>query len=153
MPLVHESAEIPPDLRQATAARFFPAARSPQAALAGLYLYLSCWDEAHSTADAIETPDGYFWHAIVHRQEPDPGNSAYWFRKTGAHPVFPRLAEAAAAAGYPAASAWDPFAFIEFCESARHRPASTEEQVATRVQLAEWQILFDYCARSRGNNG
>ena len=25
---------------------------------AGLYLYLSCWDEAHSTADAVENPDG-----------------------------------------------------------------------------------------------
>lgn len=112
---------------------------------AGLYLYLGCWDEAHSTADGIENPDGYFWHAIVHRQEPDPANSAYWFRKTGAHPVFPKLAEEAAACGYRTERVWDPFQFIEFCGAAQSR--SAEEHLAMRVQLAEWRLLFDHCAR------
>ncbi len=83
---------------------------------AGLYLYCSCWDEAHANADAVEDPDGYFWHAIVHRQEPDPANSAYWFRKAGDHPIFPKLAEEAAACGYQTGrtgETWDPFRFIE----------------------------------------
>ncbi len=40
----------------------------------------------------------------------------------------------------------DPFAFIDFCEQARRRPGSESEQLALRIQLAEWQILFDYCA-------
>ncbi len=114
---------------------------------AGLYLYLSCWDEAHTTADGLENPDGYFWHGIVHRQEPDPGNSAYWFRLTGAHPVFPKLAAEAADHGYPAGRAWDPFAFIDFCESSRRRPGSNEERLAMTIQLLEWQLLFDHCAR------
>jgi hypothetical protein len=128
----------------------------PEAARSGLYLYCGCWDDAHSAADSVDHPDGYFWHGIVHRQEPDPGNAAYWFRKTRVHPIFPRLGEEAAECGYeiePAASgrAWDPFAFIEYCESARGRPGSKEEQVAMKVQLIEWQLLFDYCARgSRG---
>lgn len=112
---------------------------------AGLYVYLGCWEEAHTTADAVENPDGYFWHAIVHRQEPDPANSAYWFRKTGAHPVFPKLAEEATACGYSASRIWDPFRFIEFCEAAQ--ALSTEEQLAMRVQLAERQLLFDHCVR------
>jgi hypothetical protein len=153
MPLVHRSCDLPEAhalLKQVSAAQLFPKARAPEAALAGLYLYFSCWDDAHSTADSLEDPNGYFWHAIVHRQEPDPGNSAYWFRKTGAHPVFPQLGAAAAASGYPAGNNWDPFAFIDFCESARQRPGSKEERLAIEVQLAEWQILFDYCARSRG---
>jgi hypothetical protein len=118
----------------------------------GLYLYFGCWDAAHSAADSIENPDGYFWHAIVHRQEPDPGNAAYWFRKTGRHPVFPRLAaeiNAADIGGYRAGLEWDPFAFIEFSESARRRPGSTEEQAAMQIQLVEWQLLFDYCARGQ----
>jgi hypothetical protein len=112
---------------------------------AGLYLYCSCWDEAHTTADAVEDPDGYFWHAIVHRQEPDPGNSAYWFRKTADHPIFPKLAEEAAVCGYPTARTWDPFRFIEFCDAAATE--SAEQHLAMRVQLAEWQLLFDHCAR------
>ena len=112
---------------------------------AGLYLYCSCWDEAHTTADAVEDPDGSFWHAIVHRQEPDPGNSAYWFRKTGAHPIFPKLAEEASASGYQTNRTWDPFRFIEFCDAAPN--GSAREQLAMKVQRAEWQLLFDHCAR------
>src|ERR1700743_1564722 len=66
---------------------------------AGLYLYCGYWDAGHTTADSVENPDGYFWHGIAHRQEPDPDNAGYWFRMTGKHSVFPRLAAEAAAAG------------------------------------------------------
>ncbi len=120
---------------------------APGAVRAGLYFHLSCWDEAHATADAVETPDGYFWHAIVHRQEPDAENAAYWFRKTGAHEIFPGLAADAASCGYGDSGTWDPFAFIQFCEMARSRPGSKEEQLAMTVQRLEWQLLFDRCAR------
>src|SRR5579863_5025359 len=118
----------------------------------GLYLYCGCWDAGHTSADSVENPNGYFWHAIAHRQEPDPANSAYWFRRTGKHPIFPELAAEAANSGYrdlvkPASTAWDPFAFIEYCELARRQPGSPNEQIAIAVQLLEWQLLFDYCAR------
>jgi hypothetical protein len=83
--------------------------------------------------------------------EPDPGNAAYWFRRTGRHAVFPKLCAEAAGAGYGAGREWDPFGFIEYCESARKRPQSEEEALAMRVQLIEWQLLFDYCARGRGH--
>ena len=95
MPLVRKARLARMELRDAV--KRLAASESVKA---GLYLYCSCWDEAHTTADAVENSDGYFWHAIVHRQEPDPGNSAYWFRKTGDHPIFPKLAQEAAASGY-----------------------------------------------------
>jgi hypothetical protein len=120
----------------------FPHSRAPEAALSGLYVYFSCFDEAHSLAQDIESAEGSYWHAIVHRQEPDAGNAAYWFRQVGAHPIFPALAEAA---GSP--PPWDPFAFIEMCEQARQQPGSEVEQRARTIQLIEWQLLFDYCAR------
>src|SRR5690348_14223249 len=69
----------------------FPAAKAPEAALAGLYLYFSCWDDAHEVAQSVDTAEGSYWHAIVHRQEPDAGNSSYWFRRVGRHPIFPAL--------------------------------------------------------------
>src|SRR5262252_7547037 len=72
-------------LRGADAGRLFPESRSPQAAIAGLYLYFSCWDEAHQVAQDISSAEGSYWHAIVHRQEPDEGNSGYWFRRVGHH--------------------------------------------------------------------
>lgn len=143
-------------LREARAAALFPGARAPEAALSGLWLYFSCLDEAHRVAQEIPTPEGSFWHGIMHRQEPDPGNSAYWFRRTGHHPVFePLRAEAQQIlAEHPGADfelgpAWDPFAFIDFCERARRQPGSEAEQAARKIQRAEWQLLFDYCARPK----
>src|SRR5262245_12106210 len=63
-------------LKAASSARLLSGTRAPEAALAGLYLYFSCADEAHEIAQGVETPDGSFWHGIVHRQEPDAGNAS-----------------------------------------------------------------------------
>jgi hypothetical protein len=133
-------------LRAATARSLFPNSRAPESALAGLYLYFSCLDEAHAAAQDIETAEGSFWHAILHRQEPDAGNSAYWFRSVGAHPVFPELRDRARALGIDFGLNWDPFAFIDLCERARQQPESPEEHRALEVQRVEWQLLFNYCA-------
>lgn len=122
-------------------------APEPEAAMSGLFLYFSCLDDAHRIAQDLPGAEGSYWHAIMHRQEPDPGNAAYWFRSTGRHAIFPALRSEAAAAGYDAGMLWDPFRFIDYCESARKMPGSEEEHIAMQVQLSEWQLLFDYCAR------
>jgi hypothetical protein len=129
------------------AAELFSEARQPEAALAGLYLYFCAYDDAHSIAQDIPTAEGSFWHGILHRQEPDPDNARYWFRRVGHHPTFPALRQAAADAGFPVTDSWDPFVFIDFCEKARRKPGSKNEETAMAIQLAEWQLLFDYCAR------
>jgi hypothetical protein len=123
------------------------ASRLRPAVLAGLYLYFSCWDEAHRVAQDLDTAEGSYWHAMVHRQEPDAGNSAYWFRHAGKHPIFAELRARAAEIGIDFGQAWDPFAFIDYCEAARTRPGSTEERKALEVQRVEWQLLFDWCAK------
>jgi hypothetical protein len=131
----------------AAARSLLQASRLPPAVLAGLYLYFSCWDEAHGVAQDLHTPEGSYWHAIVHRQEPDAANSAYWFRQAGRHPIFPALRARAAEIGVAFGERWDPEAFIAYCEDARQRPGSPEERKALEVQRAEWQLLFDWCAR------
>lgn len=134
----------------------FPGAPSPEAALAGLWLYFSGADEAHAIVQDLNSPEACFWHAILHRQEPDSGNAAYWFRKVGTHPIFRSLCSAADAilTRHPAAEfrtggKWDPFSFIMFCERARQQPNSAQEIAALEIQRAEWQLLFDYCARPK----
>ena len=124
------------------------ASKLPTAVRAGLYLYFSCWEEAHAVSQDLETREGSYWHAIVHRQEPDAGNSGYWFRQAGKHPIFPALRARAAEIGVEFGDLWNPMAFIEYCESARQRPGSAEERKALEVQRAEWQLLFDWCARA-----
>lgn len=141
------------------AANLFPHAADPTAATAALWLYFSCFDEAHDLVSQSSTPECELWHAILHRQEPDSGNAAYWFRKAGDHPSFSKIAHAAKTIldRLPQAELrigkWDPFAFIAFCERAREQPGTAQEQAALEIQLAEWQILFDYCARTRRGNG
>jgi hypothetical protein len=38
-------------------------------------------------------------------------------------------------------------AFIDYCEAARKNPGSPDEQKALLIQRAEWQLLFDWCAK------
>ncbi len=153
MPLVAQGCEGEV-LRGRKARELFPAARAPEAALSGLWLYFSCFEEAHKIAQEIATEDGSYWHAIAHRMEPDAGNAAYWFRRTGRHACFPALAEAAREivgrlprAGFAVGAEWDSPAFAAFCEEARRTPGTEAMQAALEIQRAEWQVLFDSCAR------
>jgi len=154
MPLVKaacSSAEARRRLGANDARSLFPRARAPEAALAGLYFYFNCWDEAHEVAQNGNTPDGSYWHAIVHRQEPDEGNAGYWFGRVGRHPVFPALRdEAVRLAPSRFAGEWEPFAFLRFCAQAHRQPRSDLEKLALEIQRAEWQLLFDYCAATVG---
>jgi len=139
MPLIRRR-RAPAATRDAIAA-----ATVPELARAGLYLYAGLWDEAHEVAQSVETPDGSFWHAIVHRQEPDAANASYWFRQVGQHAIYPDLASRAAAIDPALAGEWDPYAFIDYCERAVRKPASDHERRAIQIQQAEWELLFDYC--------
>lgn len=134
--------------------KLFSSARSPRAAFSGLYLYFSCRDEAHEASQSDSSAEGSYWHAIVHRQEPDAGNSSYWFGQAGRHPVFAPLLDEARSitrsrpgAALEFSQSWDPFAFIEVCERARRNPDSELERAALEIQRAEWQLLFHHCAR------
>src|SRR5687768_17175198 len=40
-----------------------------RAILAGLWLFFDYLDESHKVSQALETPSGSFWHAIMHRRE------------------------------------------------------------------------------------
>ncbi|MFN7922314.1 MAG: hypothetical protein U0Q16_19585 [Bryobacteraceae bacterium] len=135
------------------ASELFPGALSPEGCRAGLLLRHGRWTEAHETAQELQTREGSFWHGILHRHEPDPGNASYWFRRVGDHPLFPVLRDRAMALAEGSSlrigKAWDPFAWIDFWEAARQRPGSTDERAAQEIDRAEWELLFDYCAAPR----
>src|SRR5579871_1942382 len=68
------SKEAKRELAQMTPEALFPGHKEPGAPMAGLWLYFSCFEEAHRLIDDPHTADGVYWHAILHRQEPDDGN-------------------------------------------------------------------------------
>jgi hypothetical protein len=112
MPLVSgvcSSTEAARRLENSGSGALFPGARSPHGALAGLWVYFSDVNRAHAIAQAMPDAEGSYWHAIVHRQEPDAWNSRCCFNHFGRHPVFERL--------------------------------------VLEIQRAEWELLFDWCAR------
>jgi hypothetical protein len=55
--------------------------------------------------------------------------------------VLDALREHAPSVGYDFTG---PFDFVDLCERVRDT-GGAEEEVARRVQLLEWRLLFDYC--------
>ena len=123
----------------------FPNSRAGEAALAGLWLHWGEWEKAHEVAQEIEGAEGSYWHAILHRREPDAGNASYWFRRVGQHAIFPALRDAAAELGWGPSAEWDPFAFLNLYEHARQRGDRPEREMVAAIERAEWDLLFAYC--------
>jgi hypothetical protein len=122
---------------------------------AGLWLYHNFLDESHTISQELHTPTGSYWHALMHRREPDFENAKYWFRRVGMHPVYESLRAAAAelaadtppdAAFLRTQTAWEPFAFVDLCASALVGQAPCTE-LCCRIQRREWELLFDWCYR------
>lgn len=124
------------------------------ACLSALWLYHDFLDESHSISQRLESTTGSYWHGIMHRREPDYYNSKYWFRRVGEHAVFADLCRdaLAIASAQPVAEAewmtrqsrWNPFDFVDLCQRA-HGQGDELETLCQKVQMREWELLFDYC--------
>lgn len=141
--------------------QLFPSASRPQrlALLAGLLQIHDFWDASHDAAqeadDLGERRFSVYWHGVAHRREPDPGNASYWFRRVGADPLFPSLADAAGPLlenhgddrltdRLIGSGDWNPSAMIELCSSAR--TGSKERTLARRLQRLEMKLLLEATA-------
>lgn len=141
------------------------AADASVACRAGLLQMHDFLEESHRFAQSIEgrgrLHDGDYWHAIMHRREPDFSNSKYWFRRVGAHPVFDGLGPVAdallAQAAFPSASewrstlcgsGWDPLAFVDLCQEALSTGDRDLISVAKQIQQAEMECLLGHCWNS-----
>ena len=100
--------------------------------LSGLWLLHNHLHRSHDISQSIETPEGSWWHAIMHRSEGDFSNSKYWYRRVGEHEL---LAEIAAD--------FDPYAFVDQCQQ-EYRNGELSA-VTQQLAFAEWKALFDYC--------
>lgn len=131
---------------------------------AGLLLLNDFFEESHSHSQSIEGhQNADYWHAILHRREPDFGNAKYWFRHVGRHPILGKLAlnvssMFSGATGSLAnklerwrprlitASGWEPFAFVDVCEA-----AANDAELRTwceEVQFVEMMLLLTFTYRA-----
>ena len=118
---------------------------------AALWLRYDFMAESHAISQGTATPSGSYWHAILHRREPDASNARYWFSRVGEHPVFAGLSLEAKEIVGPqppealkpllAHDAWDPDEFVKLCTSSQEGVAT---QCLLELQRREWELLFDY---------
>ncbi|MEM9659589.1 MAG: hypothetical protein AAF961_14615 [Planctomycetota bacterium] len=129
--------------------------------LAGVWLLHDFLDDSHAISQGVSTPTGSFWHGVMHRREGDFSNAKYWFRRVGAHEVYPALGEfAMAAASDPGTAAiarqvapngeWSASAFVDACQSAVR--SGSHVDLCRKLQQAEWDSLFDYSYRGAVGN-
>ncbi len=112
---------------------------------AGLWLYVDDLEQSHRISQQVHRPSGSFWHAIMHRREGDFGNSHYWYKKIGHHPVLSKVnpSGGGAAAG-TAIGGYEPHNFVDRVERAHAQHSDSPDLVA--MQRLEWVALFEHCA-------
>ena len=119
------------DVRQPAAAKAF---------MSGTWLLFDFLDESHDLSQALPDEWGAYWHGVMHRREPDPGNAAYWFRRVRQNPILPSLKIASRDFGYDYR---DPFAFIEDVERVRGSGKDLEKRLRS-VQRLEIRLLLTH---------
>jgi hypothetical protein len=141
--------------------------RAAEALLAGLWLWHDWLDESHQISQAIASPTGSFWHAILHRREGDFSNSKYWYARCKTHPVMRTIAVGATPIlGNPAtreqgvvgskisfSNGFDPDGFVDWVEEVYASPDDPSYRAAVEIQKLEWQALFADCAFAAAGAG
>lgn len=110
------------------------------ACLSGLWLLAGDLQRSHTHSQSLSTPEGSFWHGIMHRREGDFMNAKYWFRRVGNHPVIDRLA------GLDGVRYRSADTFVDACATAI-REGGDAEQACRQLQWREWQWLMTHCLR------
>lgn len=135
---------------------------------AGLRLMFDDGDGSHTCSQSIEGQgwhrDGDYWHAILHRCEPDYGNAKYWFRHVGSHPIFATLPREADSVRQLVSSAefgrwmdrvtafgrWDAISFVDCCEAAASHADVDFSRAVMELQYREMLHLLGHtCSNAR----
>ncbi len=96
---------------------------------AGLHLLNDDIHNFHIIAQEHENPDSNYWHAILHRREPDYWNSKYWYKRVGNHPVIHDMQKEE--------PGWDPFDFVDQCER-------SDTETERMIKFKEMKFLLNY---------
>src|SRR5580704_17904484 len=129
---------------------------------AGVWQMNGFLDRSHNLAQSVEGKGrnraGDYWHAIMHRREPDYSNAKYWFRRVGAHGIHSLLANDAddilSACNSPDAARWrdallgkrqhnwNSLSFVDMCEHVAHGHDGDLSLAARQIQMIEMALLL-----------
>ena len=130
----------------------------------GLLVWNDAYDKPHGMLQDINSKTGSYWHAILHRREPDYSNSQYWFGRVGSHPIFPTLrkrvldfleedsSESSQLASYAeeieGKDNWDAPQFVDWCQAAEQNPNAEVIEFLQKAQVEEIKLLLEYSYRN-----
>ena len=114
-------------------------------------------EPAHRIVQEIGSPEGSYWHALVHRSEGDYHNSLYWFAHMGTHSIFPELRRRTVGMLQESAGSeseedsrsllldkeWNPRRFVELCRLAREGHYHNRP-LLQRIAAEEYNLLMSY---------
>jgi hypothetical protein len=129
---------------------------------AGVWQMNGFLDRSHELAQSVEgrgkNRAGDYWHAIMHRREPDYGNAKYWCRQVEQHGIHSLLAADAdlilEKCGTPAAdrwrtglvgkghTKWNAASFVDLCEHVADGHDSVLQLAVEKIQLIEMALLL-----------
>ncbi|MBC8106687.1 MAG: hypothetical protein H7Z14_08875 [Anaerolineae bacterium] len=97
-------------------------------AIGAMWLWHDFVDEAHKISQDIDSAEGSWLHAIVHRREGDFSNSKYWYARC--------------------ASLTNPGDLVDVVAAVHDRPDDPRYATAVALQRTEWRALFKHCIRA-----
>lgn len=139
---------------------------SPSDAECAVKSALHLWNDnltrSHELSQEIKSATGSYLHGVMHRREPDYGNSKYWFHKVGVHAAFPAVRSAALELlgnvsgpskdlqsireAIEGSSEWDGFRMVDWCQASdRGRMPADVTAFLEALQFREIAALADDC--------
>ena len=96
----------------------------------GLWYALDALDAAHSIFQDDPSPEGSYWHGMLHRREGDFPNAKYWLQRAGRIPALMEIPD------------FDPVRFVSLCQRADRDPLAEDPAELLAMQRLEWEHLL-----------
>jgi hypothetical protein len=87
-------------------------------------------DSAHAVFQQLDSPEGAYWHGMLHRREGDFLNARYWVRRAGAVSALSEL------------DGFSPIDFIGRCDAAAK--TRTDPRDLLDLQMREWEAMIHW---------